>query len=175
MSQKISVQQRKYFVERIENSINDKIDNLKQANVSKIEQISDTEFDNYLKDLGVSKDLARLKDIDDEVKTLKSKLDAILAELKDVLKDGNYSYDHRCPSTSYGSTDYVEFEGAFRWCCRKTAHKQETETPAGKMIKELQSKKRAAVDLLHGINELEGLTVQVNNILNGAGVPLLGE
>ena len=36
MSQKISVQQRKYFVERIENSINNKIDMLKQANASKI-------------------------------------------------------------------------------------------------------------------------------------------
>ena len=175
MSQKISVQQRKYFVERIENSINDKIDNLKQANASKIEQISDTEFDNYLKGLGVFEDMARLKDIDAEVKGLKSKLDAILSELKDVLKNNNYNYDHRCPSTSYGSTEYNDFEGAYRWCCRKTAHGQETITEAGKMIKQLEDTKRAAIDELHGVNELEGLKATVNNILKGADVPLLGE
>ena len=43
------------------------------------------------------------------------------------------------------------------------------------MIADLENRKRAAVDQLHGINELQELTLTVNGILNGAGVPLLGE
>ena len=41
MNDKISVQQRKYFVERIENSINDKIDELKQSNAAEVQNISE--------------------------------------------------------------------------------------------------------------------------------------
>ena len=75
----------------------------------------------------------------------------------------------------YGTATENEIERGFKWRCNKTAQKQETETDAGKMIVQLQDKKRAAVDQLHGINELQKLTTTVNNILNGAGVPLLGE
>ena len=69
----------------------------------------------------------------------------------------------------------ADVDTAFRWCCRKTAQKHETETEAGKMIRVLEAKKRAATDELHGINELEGLMHAVNNILEGADVPLLGQ
>ena len=43
-----------------------------------------------------------------------------------------------------------------------------------KIDEELERQKRAATDLLHGINELDGLTTEVNKILTGAGVPQLG-
>ena len=41
-------------------------------------------------------------------------------------------------------------------------------------IEKLEKQKRAAIDLLHGVNELDGLTAEVNKILTGAGVPQLG-
>ena len=42
------------------------------------------------------------------------------------------------------------------------------------MIKELEEKKRAACDKLHGVAELDGLMSEVNKILKGADVPFLG-
>ena len=53
MSDKISVQQRKYFVTRIENSINDKIETLKQSNAAEVQNISEAAYNNYLKLLKV--------------------------------------------------------------------------------------------------------------------------
>ena len=49
MGDKISVQQRKYFVERIESSINEKINDLKQANAAQVQSISEKAYNKYLK------------------------------------------------------------------------------------------------------------------------------
>ena len=49
MSDKISVQQRKYFVERIQSSIDEKINELKQSKAAQVQNISDREYVNYLK------------------------------------------------------------------------------------------------------------------------------
>ena len=48
---KISVQQRKYFVNRIEQSINEKINVLKQQRASDVQQLSEAEYKRYLKTL----------------------------------------------------------------------------------------------------------------------------
>ena len=61
MSDKISVQQRKYFVERIETSINEKINELKQANAAQVQNISEKAFDKYLKLIKIDKDITRFK------------------------------------------------------------------------------------------------------------------
>ena len=172
MSDKISVQQRKYFVERIETSINEKIGELRQANAAQIQNISEREYDKYLKLLKIDKDVKKFDKMDVEHKALQSKLVTVFNEVRRSLSIQEYGSG--TPSV-YNSSSALDVNTGFRFLCGKTATKQETETPEGKLIKQLEAKKRAAVDLLHGINELEGLTVQVNNILNGAGVPLLGE
>ena len=86
---------------------------------------------------------------------------------------GKRKYDSNVPSL-YSGADYSNIDKAFRFLCSKTAQSQETETESGKMIKELESKKRAACDILHGISDLEELTGEVNTILKGSGVPMLG-
>ena len=172
MADRITVQQRKYFVERIETSINEKIGELRQANAAQVQNISEKVYDKYLKLLKVDKDMKKFDKLDIEHKALQSKLVTVYNEVRRSLKIVEYS--NNVPSV-YNSSSALDVNTGFRFLCGKTAAKQETETPEGKLIKQLETKKRAAVDLLHGINELEGLTVQVNNILNGAGVPLLGE
>ena len=89
-------------------------------------------------------------------------------------KRHDYNYHHNYPSV-YNSSGAVEINDGYRYLCNQTAAKNEDETPAGKLIKQLEAKKRAAVDELHGVNELEGLKLTVNNILKGADVLLLGE
>ena len=169
---KISVQQRKYFVTRIENSINDKINDLKQTKAAQVQTLSEKEFGKYLKMLKIEKDMAKFEKVDLEYRQLQSKLYDVYNEVRRSL--GIDSYGHDSPSV-YNSSGSSDLHKGFRYLCNKTAAKQETETPEGKIIKELISMKRAAIDELHGINELEGLKETVNNILKGADVPLLGE
>ena len=178
MSQKISVQQRKYFVERIESSINDKIEMLKQSNAAEVQNISEAAYNKYLKHLKVDKDLKRFEKLDVEHKKLQAKLvqvyEAVKSSQQGKRNTPDYSYDHNYPHL-YNSSDANSINEGYRYLCNKTAAKNEDETPEGQLIKELEAKKRAACDELHGINELNGLKSAVNNILKGADVPLLGE
>ena len=172
MGDKISVQQRKYFVERIESSINEKINELKQANAAQIQSISEKAFTKYLKMLKIDKDIKKFEKLDVEHKQLQSKIYQIYEEVRRSLDIE--TYHHSTPSV-YQSSCAVDMIAGFRFLCSKTAAKQETETPEGQLIKQLETKKRAAIDELHGINELNGLKSTVNSILKGADVPLLGE
>ena len=169
---KISVQQRKYFVTRIETSINDRINELKQSNAAQIQTISEKAYDKYLKLLKIDKDIKKFEKLDKTHKELQSKIVNIFDEVSRSLSVNKW---HDNVPSVYSNSGYEDINKGFRYLCSKTAAKQETETPEGKLIKELEAKKRAAVDELHGVNELEGLKATVNSILKGADVPLLGE
>ena len=60
---KISVQQRKYFVDRIESSINERIGILKQQRAADVQQISEAEYKRYLKTIKLDKSLSRYKKV----------------------------------------------------------------------------------------------------------------
>ena len=172
MANKISVQQRKYFVTRIEDSINTKINELRQANAAQVQNISEKAYTKYQKALKIDKELARFEKLDSEHKKLQTKLVNVYNEVRRSLGISHY---HQNTPTVYNSSSAHDISTGFRYLCSKTAAKQETETAEGKLIKELEHKKRAAIDELHGVNELEGLKLTVNSILKGADVPLLGE
>ena len=177
MSDKISVQQRKYFVTRIENSINDKIETLKQSNAAEVQNISEAAYNKYLKLLKVDKEMKRFEKLDAEHAKLQSKLVQVYESVKSSQISSNRNlntWDNNYPHL-YNSSGAVSINDGYRYLCNQTAIKNEDETPQGKLIKKLEAKKRAAVDELHGVNELEGLKATVNNILKGADVPLLGE
>jgi len=150
---KISVQQRKYFVERIETSINEKINELKQANAAQVQALSDEAYEEYLKLLKVNKDMAKFEILDREWRELASKLSTVYADVRQSL--GFNSYEANVPSV-YSSSNYSDMRNGYRWLCGRTAAKNQHETPEGKVIKALEDKKRAAIDELHGVNELEG-------------------
>ena len=168
---KISVQQRKYFVERIETSINEKINELKQANAAQVQALSDEAYEEYLKLLKVNEDMAKFEVLDKEWRELASKLSTVYSDVRQSL--GFNNYEAGVPSV-YSSSNYHDMKDGYRWLCGRTAAKNQTDTPEGKIIKALEDKKRAAIDELHGVNELEGLKSTVNAILKGADVPLLG-
>ena len=176
MSNKISVQQRKYFVERIQNSINEKIEMLKQSNAAEVQNISEAAYNKYLRHLKVEKDLKGFEKLDAEHSKLQSKLISVYESVKtSQIKSGkidtwNNNYPHL-----YNNSGIKEVNEAYRYLCNQTAAKNEDETPEGQLIKHLEAKKRAAIDELHGVNELAGLKATVNSILKGADVPLLGE
>ena len=158
MADKISVQQRKYFVERIESSINDKIEALRQSNAAEVQNISEAAYNKYLKLLKVDKDIKRFDKLDAEHTKLQSKLIQVYESVKSSqIKSGKVSsWDNNYPHL-YTSSGAVNINEAYRYLCNQTAIKNEDETPQGKLIKQLEAKKRAATDELHGINELNGL------------------
>ena len=168
---KISVQQRKYFVARIEESINEKISILKQQRAADVQKLSEAEYNRYLKTIKLDKALARYKELKDEFDLLSNRIVDVYDEI--VRSIGKNKYDHDVPSI-YSGSSFQDMDRGFRYLCNKTAQDQETETESGKMIRELEQKKRNACDVLHGVNELEELTAEVNNILQSADVPLLG-
>ena len=168
---KISVQQRKYFVARIEESINEKISILKQQRAADVQKLSEGEYKRYLKTIKLDKTLDRYKKLKDEFDLLSNRIVDVYDEI--VRSIGKNKYDHDVPSI-YSGSSFQDMDRGFRYLCNKTAQDQETETESGKMIRELEQKKRNACDVLHGVNELEELTAEVNNILQSADVPLLG-
>jgi len=168
---KISVQQRKYFVERIEESINEKINILKQQRAADVQKLSEAEYKRYLKTLKLDTTLARYKKVKEEFDLLGQRMVDVYDEI--VKSIGKNKYDSDVPSI-YSGSSFQDVDRGFRYLCNKTAQQQETETQSGKVIRSLEEKRRAACDVLHGINELEDLTIEVNNILKGADVPLLG-
>ena len=171
MASKISVQQRKYFVNRIEEAINEKIALLRQQRASDVQKLSEAEYKRYLKSIKLDKSLDKYRKMKEEYDILAERIVAVFDE---ILKTMNKArYDSGVP-TIYAGSSYKDMDKAFRYLCGQTALGQETETKSGKMIKELQAKKRAACDKLHGVAELEGLMIEVNKILKGADVPLLG-
>ena len=172
-TEKITAQQRKYFVERIEASINSKVQDLQHARAAKVQSISDTVFQDYLKQASVYDDLNDFKIVDAQNSVLSSKLSAVYNEIKRTFDD-QPDYKSGWPSV-YNGSSYKCIHDAFRFACAQLGKKTEDETPEGKLIKHLESKKRQALDELHGLNDLNGLKETVNNILAGAGIPLLGD
>jgi len=169
---KISVQQRKYFTERIQNAINNKISVLKHKNASRVTKMGNKQFDNYLNEIEIKDQLDRFKEVQEEYNELSQNISLIYSNIKKALNISNYESGWK---TLYKQSEHHEMLEAFRRCCEEVALQDSEGSSLGKQIEILEKKKRAATDVLHGINELEGLTAEVNRILKGSDIPLLGE
>ena len=171
MPEKITAAQRKYFDNRIDIAINDKINVLKQQDAANVMTISDAAYGKYLKLIGIDKELARYKKVDAERKKLTEKIYSVYNECRRSLELKQYNSD--TPSVYEGSSHDCYTKG-FRYLCQKAALKSEGITPAGKEIARLKEQMNNAKDVLYGINELPDLLKCVNSILKDAEVPLLG-
>jgi malate synthase len=172
MSNKISVQQRKYFSQRIEEAIDAKISVLKHKNASRVTELGNKQFENYLKDIGVYDKLMRYNVIKSEADELNKTIRQIYENIRRALNIGEYQNNW---PTIYQGSDIETINQGFRKACEEVALQNSEGSQIGQEIEELEKQKRAATDLLHGVNELDGLTAEVNRILTGAGVPQLGE
>ena len=172
MSNKISVQQRKYFSQRIEEAINAKISVLKHKNASRVTELGNKQFENYLKDIGVYDKLMKYTAVKSEADELNKTIRQIYENIRRALNIGEYQNNW---PTIYQGSDIETINQGFRKACEEVALQNSEGSQIGQEIEELEKQKRAATDLLHGVNELDGLTAEVNRILTGAGVPQLGE
>ena len=86
---KMSVQQRKYFVERITSTINKQILTLRQANAADVFDVSETHYNKYLKTLKVSKTLKEHAELRKKTDIAFAKLEAVYKEIKNTVVDPN--------------------------------------------------------------------------------------
>ena len=172
---KLRVSERKYWNNRIHETFEEQIRDLRQQNAADVQQISEKAYNDYLKALKINSTIKEYGKLKAEVDILSSRIIAVFEEVRNNIKeDGNGGYDYNNPSL-YSNPPMRDIDKAYRWACGKTAQKQECETPAGKQIKILKSKRTQALDILHGVDELDGFVSRVNKLLKGTDVPLLGK
>tara|TARA_Y100001963_G_scaffold141173_1_gene209069 strand:+ start:673 stop:1209 length:537 start_codon:yes stop_codon:yes gene_type:complete len=172
---KMSVQQRKYFVERITSTINKQILRLRQANAAEVYDVSEKHYIKYLKSLKLDK---TLKDYDIHKRKLESlyqKIEAVYKEVKNTIVDPNADWrELQDVPTIWNTTDTEGIEKAFRWACNETARKNNNGCTMTKDIQALEKKRDKAIDILHGVEEFADVMDKVNKSLKGTEVPKLG-
>ena len=174
---KMSVQQRKYFVERISKTINEQILNLRQQSASHVYDVSEQAYAKYLKAIGLDKTIKEYNKIKPKIDELGSKISAVFDEIKNTLDDPDLSWQIRQhqPSLYGASHQATDINRAFRWCCNETAKKNDKSLSVTDDIKKLEEKRDRAIDILHGVDEFSDTLDSVNKMLRGTAVPRLGE
>ena len=174
---KMSVQQRKYFVERISKTINEQILNLRQQNASKVYDISEAAYTKYLKAIGLEKTIKEYLKIKEKTDRLGSKIVSVFDEIKVTVENRNMPWSERQhqPSLYGNSPCKTDVDNAFRWCCNETAKKNDKSLSMTSDIQKLEDKRDRAIDILHGVDEFADTLGAVNKMLKGTAVPRLGE
>lgn len=175
---KMSVQQRKYFVERITSTINKQILSLRQQNAAEVYNLSDKHYDDYIKSLKLTKTIKDYLMHKEKSRAAFGKIEAVYKEVKNTIVDPNADWKQLnvIPSmydNAYGDIK-EDVEKCFRWACNETARNNETTATHTKSIKALEKKRDKAIDILHGVEEFADVMDKVNASLKGTEVPKLG-
>ena len=172
---KMSVQQRKYFVERISKTINSQILDLRQQNAARVYDVSEGAYKKYLKALRIDKTMKEYEKYRDKVDILSSKIKAVYDEVRKTVENPDLSWNYRQDIPSlYSLPEIREVNKAFRWACNETARKNNNGCTMTKDIKALEKKRDKAIDKLHGVEEFADVMNKVNASLKGTEVPKLG-
>ena len=173
---KMSVQQRKYFVDRISKTINIQILDLRQQSAAQVYDVSEAAYSKYLKALGIDKSIKEYTKLRDKVDILGSKIKAVYDEVRKTVEDPDLSWSYRqdIPSLYSNMSEIRDVNKAFRWACNETAKKNDKSLTITDEVKKLESKKDTAIDILHGVDEFADTLGAVNKALKGTDVPRLG-
>ena len=133
-----------------------------------IQTVANKQYKVYMKTTGLDKLFKKYtklekgwKDIQDEMGNV---CQAIHESTEYVGKD---RYFHK----PYNGDAVKEF---LKKICSALARDGFIHTPKGRRLKELEDKRKAAVDVVMGMTETEQTVIAINKILKGTNVPLLG-
>jgi len=172
---KMSVQQRKYFVERISSTINNQILAMRQANAAEVYDVSEKHYKKYLKSLKLDKAIKEHKMYKEKLEALYQKIEAVYKEVKNTIVDPNADWRERQDVPNiWNSSSPEDVDKAFRWACNETARQNNNGCTMTKNIKALEKKRDKAIDILHGVEEFSDVMNKVNASLKGTEVPKLG-
>ena len=166
----LSCQQRNYFIERIENEINKEINALEQLNATKISSAAKKQYKLYLKETGLDKILNEYKEYEAKWEDVKGRMDTIVLDLHNKMDYPGKKEQYGTPST-YNSSSVEKF---LHQICTSIARQGFLDSAKGRRLRELETKKTAAIDVIMGMVEVEPTVIAVNKILKGTNIPLLG-
>ena len=164
----LSCQQRNYFIDRIKEEINKEISLLEQLHATKIETVANKQYKSYLKETGLDKLFKQYTATEDKWNKVRDRMGQVCKAIHEKTEyPGKENYYH----TPYDSKGVESF---LRDICNALARDNFIHTPKGRRLKELEDKRKAAVDVVMGMTETEPTVNAINKILKGTNVPLLG-
>ena len=164
----LSCQQRNYFIDRIEKTLNAEINALEQLHATSIETVANKQYKSYLKTTGLDKLLKKYTEAEKDWNKIRDRMGIVCKALHErTTYPGKSNYFN----SPYNTLDVENF---LKQICNALAREGFINTPKGKRLKELEEKRTAAIDTVMGMTETEPLVQALNKNLKGTNVPLLG-
>ena len=164
----LSCQQRNYFIDRIKESINKEISALEQLHATNIQTVANKQYKTYMKTTGLDKLYKKYTKLEKGWRDIQDEMGNVCEAIHESTEyPGKDRYYHK----PYNGDSVKEF---LKKICSALARDGFIHTPKGRRLKELEDKRKAAVDVVMGMTETEQTVVAINKILKGTNVPLLG-
>ena len=164
----LSKQQRDYFIDRVKGEINKEIAILEQVHATGIETVANKQYKTYLKETGLDKIFKEYSNAEEKWNKIRNRMENVCKALHEKTDyPGKQGYFH-APYDTKGVEKFL------REICNALARDNFINTPKGKRLKELEDKRTAAIDTIMGMTETEPLVRELNKVLKGTNVPLLG-
>jgi len=173
---KITENQRKYMVKRVNEEFDDAVSLIKQKEAVTIQKISEKAEKNYKKTLGIEKEVDNLKKYEKLYNDAKDKCNKVVAAME---QHQETSHSVKSKYNFYGSThihDSQTMDNYVAMKCTDLALKNFGDTKEGAEMQKLEDKRKAAVDYIYGMSKSNGITKGLAKILRGTTIKLqLGE
>ena len=173
---KITENQRKYMVKRINEEFDDAVSLIKQKEAVTIQKISEKAEKNYKKTLGIAKEVDDLKKYEELYNKAKDKCNKVVAAME---QHQETSSSIRSKYNFYGSVHIHGSETMDNYVamkCTDLALQNFGKTQEGSSMAKLERKRKQAVDYIYGMNETCQITQGLNKILKGTKIKLqIGE
>jgi len=170
---KISESQRKYFASRINEEFNTEIRILKQQEAKNIQELASTNTDEYVKTLGLAKDLKEFKTLETKLEASKKKINTIISNMEQLdPTDGEIKrrYDFYGTCTIW---KYEDIEKYFSMKCNQVA--RDHYRKKNDEVSRLENKRRQAIDHVYGMTEHNEIVRGLTNIFKDTNVKFLLE
>ena len=169
---KITENQRKYMVRRVNEEFNDAVSLIKQQEAVTIQKISEKAEKSYKKTLGIEKEVNNLKKYEKLYEQAKAKCNNVVAAMEQHQETSHnlkqkYSFYGSCHIHDANTMDnYVTMK------CTDLALQNFGKTKEGSDMAKLEKKRTQAVDYIYGMNESSALSQGLSKILKGTKIKL---
>lgn len=168
---KISETQRKYFAKRINAEFNDEIRLLKQQEAKAITETTETNMDEYLETIGLTKIVDNYRRKEKAFNNVKTKLTNIVNNLeesdptpRELMSKNNF----------YGTCsiyEYKDVERYFNMKCNQVARNYYRKENQAVTI--LENKRKEAIDHVYGMTKNNEIVLGLKKIFKGTNVKFL--
>ena len=159
--------QRDYFIGRINENINKEIQAIEQINATAIETTAQKQYKAYLKETKLDRLIKKYTKLESRWKGIENEMQNVCEALHERTEyPGKSNYFNR-PYNTDGVHKFL------KQICTALAREGFINTPKGRRLKELETKKQAATDVVMGMTKTSQVVQEINKVL-GKDMRLLG-